>query len=210
MAGAGGSRDPEEDPKRDSQNEEFFMRWIKKSCVLLVMLGVQLAFAQTETATRKPDVIFVPTPHEVVEQMLKLAKVGPNDVVYDLGCGDGRLVVAAAKQFGARKAVGIDIDPERIEESTRSVKEAGVGDRVTIRQEDLFEADIREASVVTLYLLHSLNMKLRPKLWKDLKPGSRIVSQTFDMGDWKPDQEIEVEGRRVYLWTVPATPPSGQ
>jgi len=210
VAGAGGSRDPEEDPKKEIVKRGIFMRWIKKSCVLLVMLGVQLAFAQSQTATRKPDVIFVPTPHEVVEQMLKLAKVGPNDVVYDLGCGDGRLVVAAAKQFGARKAVGIDIDPERIEESTRSVKEAGVGDRVAIRQEDLFEADIREASVVTLYLLHSLNMKLRPKLWKDLKPGSRIVSQTFDMGDWKPDQEIEVEGRRVYLWTVPKTPPSGQ
>jgi precorrin-6B methylase 2 len=208
MAGAGGSRDPEEDPKRLKRG--ILMPWIKKSCVLLVMFGVQLAFAQAQPATRRPDVIFVPTPHPVVEQMLKLAKVGPNDVVYDLGCGDGRLVVAAVKQFGASRAVGIDIDPERIEESTRNVKEAGVADRVTIRQEDLFEADIHDASVVTLYLLHSLNMKLRPKLWKDLKPGTRIVSQTFDMGDWKPDQEIEVEGRRVFLWTVPKTPPSGQ
>jgi SAM-dependent methyltransferase len=142
-----------------------------------------------------------------VEAMLKLANVGPNDIVYDLGCGDGRMVATAAKVFGAR-GVGIDIDPERIEESNRTVKEAGVQDRVTIRQEDLFEADIKEATVVTLYLLRSLNLKLRPKLWKELKPGTRIVSQTFDMDDWKPEKQIEVEGRQIYLWRVPATPPT--
>jgi precorrin-6B methylase 2 len=172
-------------------------------------LFVSLVFAQ-EKKLREPDVIFVPTPQNVVEAMLKLANVQKNDVVYDLGCGDGRMVITAAKQFGAR-AVGIDINPERIKESEDNAREAGVlGTRVMFRNEDLFEANIREATVVTLYLLQSLNVKLRPKLWKELRPGTRVVSHTFDMGDWKPDKEIEVEGRRIYFWTIPTNRAGGQ
>jgi SAM-dependent methyltransferase len=150
--------------------------------------------------TRTPDVIYVPTPQPVVDKMLELAKVGPNDVVYDLGCGDGRIVVSAAKR-GAR-ATGIDIDPERIAEARANVKQAGVGDRAKIVQGDLFEMDLSDATVVTLYLLPELNLRLRPKLLQ-LKPGTRIVSHAFDMGDWKPEQTANVDGKTVYYWTVP-------
>jgi SAM-dependent methyltransferase len=149
------------------------------------------------------DVPYVPTPPEVVEAMLKLGGVKKTDVVYDLGCGDGRIVVMAAQKFGAR-AVGVDINPERIKEAQANAKEAGVTGRVEFRQGSFFDADIKDATVVTLYLLSSINLKLRPKLLKDLKPGTRIVSHSFDMGDWKPDKEIEVSGRRIYLWHVPA------
>jgi SAM-dependent methyltransferase len=151
---------------------------------------------------RRPDVIFVPTRELVIEAMLKAAKVGPTDVVYDLGCGDGRIVVAAAK-LGAR-AIGIDIDPQRIAEANDNAAKNGVTGRATFRQEDLFEADIRDATVVTLYLLPSLNVKLRPRLMDQLKPGTRVVSHDFDMGDWVPDETIEVDGKTVYLWTIPA------
>jgi len=159
------------------------------------------AAAQQTGALRRPDVIFVPTPPEVVEAMLKVAKVGPNDVVYDLGCGDGRIVVTAAKEYGAR-GVGIDIDPERIREAEANAKTNGVAERVKFRLEDLFEANISDATVVTLYLLPSLNLKLRPKLWKELRVGTRIVSHAFDMGDWEPEQQIDVDGRTVYFWTI--------
>jgi tRNA A58 N-methylase Trm61 len=169
---------------------------------LFLTLGVTLVFAQ-EKQLREPDVIFVPTPEDVVEQMLKLANVHKGDVVYDLGCGDGRTVITAAKTFGVR-AVGIDINPERIKESLENARKAGVMDRVTFRNEDLFEANIKEATVVTLYLLQSLNVKLRPKLWKELKPGTRVVSHDFDMGDWKPDKQIELDEHTIYLWTIPA------
>jgi SAM-dependent methyltransferase len=151
---------------------------------------------------RRPDVIYVPTRVEVVTAMLKLAKVTNKDVVYDLGCGDGRIPVMAARDFGAR-GVGIDIDPQRIAEAEATVKEANVGDRVKIIRGDLFEADIKNASVVTLYLLQTLNQKLRPKLQRDLKPGTRIVSHAFDMGpEWPPEQTEEVGGTRIYLWTI--------
>lgn len=153
---------------------------------------------QTE---RRPDVIFVPTRDVVIDAMLRAAKVTPADVVYDLGCGDGRIVVAAAK-LGAR-AVGIDIDPQRIKEANENVQKNGVADKVRILQADLFEANISEATVVTLYLLPSLNQKLMPKLMKDLKPGTRIVSHAFDMGEWKPEQELDVSGRKIYYWTIP-------
>jgi precorrin-6B methylase 2 len=153
--------------------------------------------------TRRPDVIYVPTNEEVVRGMLKLAGVTKDDIVYDLGCGDGRIPVIAARDFGAR-GVGIDIDPQRISEANANVKQAGVGNRVQIRQHDLFSADIKEATVVTLYLLQSLNMKLRPKLLAELKPGTRIVSHAFDMGDeWKPEKTEEIGGTRIYLWTIP-------
>ncbi len=135
--------------------------------------------------------------------MLKLAKVGPKDVVYDLGCGDGMIVTAAAKEFGAT-AIGIDINPVRVKEANERVSKAGVTDKVKILNEDLFEAKISDATVVTLYLLQTLNEKLIPKLNKELKPGTRIVSQTFSMGENYPaEQTVEVAGRSVYLWTVP-------
>jgi ribosomal protein L11 methylase PrmA len=140
--------------------------------------------------------------------MLDLAKVGPGDVVYDLGCGDGRIVVAAA-QRGARRAVGVDIDPERVAEASANVQAAGVQDRARIVEGDLFAMDLHDATVVTLFLLAELNLRLRPKLL-DLKPGTRVVSHMFDMGDWKPDREEEVEGRTVYLWTVPEKRPGAQ
>jgi ribosomal protein L11 methylase PrmA len=135
--------------------------------------------------------------------MLELADVKAGDVVYDLGCGDGRVVITAAKQYGVR-AVGIDIDPERINQSLEKARKAGVEDRVSFRNEDLFEADIGEATVVTLYLLNKLNLKLRPKLWKELKPGTRIVSYNFHMGDWPPEQQIEALSGTIYLWKIPA------
>jgi ubiquinone/menaquinone biosynthesis C-methylase UbiE len=164
------------------------------------------AHAQTTApapALRSPDVIFVPTAPEVVEAMLKLAKVGPNDVVYDLGSGDGRIPIAAVQTFKAKSAVGIDIDPQRIREANENLKKAGVGDRVRFLNQDLFATPIGEASVVTLYLLQSLNEKLMPKLQKELKPGSRVVSQSFSMGEkWPPDQTMQVEGRNVYLWMI--------
>ncbi len=147
------------------------------------------------------DVPYVPTPPDVVEEMLKLAGVKKTDIVYDLGCGDGRIVVMAAQKFGAR-GVGIDINPERIQEAKQNAAAAGVTDRVKFIEQNLFDADIREATVVTLYLLPSVNLKLRPKLQQDLKPGARVVSHSFDMGDWKPDKEVEYNGRRLYLWVI--------
>ncbi|HZO03259.1 MAG TPA: class I SAM-dependent methyltransferase [Burkholderiales bacterium] len=148
------------------------------------------------------DVPYVPTPEKVVEGMLQLAKVGPKDVVYDLGSGDGRIVIAAAKKHGAR-GVGIDIDPQRIKEARDNARRAGVGDRVEFREGDLFKADISEASVVTIYLLSGVNMQLRPKLLAELKPGTRIVSHAFDMGDWKPAAMQKVGTSTVYYWVVP-------
>jgi hypothetical protein len=152
--------------------------------------------------TRAPDVIFVPTPVAVVEQMLTLADVGSGDVVFDLGSGDGRIVIGAAKR-GA-KAVGIDIDPKRIAESRANADTAKVTDRVEFRHGDLFQTDLRSANAVTLYLLPTLNVKLRPKLFEELRPGTPVVSNSFDMGDWKPDSTVQVEGRSVHLWIIPA------
>lgn len=172
-------------------------------CLTLILWIAPVAgCAQTTPQLRGPDVIYVPTPQEVVDAMLKLAGVHAGDVVYDLGCGDGRVVVTAAKQYGVR-GVGIDINPERIAEARENAEKNGVTKLVTIRNEDLFEANIKEATVVTLYLLTSLNIKLRPKLWRDLRPGTRIVSHSFDMGDWKPEKEMNIDGRTIYLWRVP-------
>ena len=152
---------------------------------------------------RPPDVIYVSTPPDVVDAMLRVANVTKDDIVYDLGSGDGRIVIAAAKQYGAR-GIGIDIDPELIKEATENARREGVADRVTFIQADLFEADFREATVVTLYLLPLLNLKLQPRLLEQLAPGTRIVSHAFDMGDWTPERTLVVSGRDVYLWTVPA------
>jgi SAM-dependent methyltransferase len=153
---------------------------------------------------RSPDVVYVPTPYEAVDAMLKVAKVGKNDVVYDLGSGDGRIPIMAVQKYNAARAVGIDINPERIKEAQANLKTAGVGDRVRFLNEDLFEAKISDATVVTLYLLPSLNLKLLPKLLADLKPGTRIVSHAFDMGSWKPEQTLNADGSTVYFWTIPA------
>jgi precorrin-6B methylase 2 len=163
---------------------------------------------QAPPVLRTPDVIFVPTPQEVVEAMLKLAKVTKNDIVYDLGSGDGRIPITAAKTYGA-KAVGIDIDPERIREANDNLKMEAASDRTILSRvrflnQDLFTTDISEATVVTLYLLPSLNIKLIPKLNKELKPGTRVVSHSFDMGpDIKPVSQLDVNGRPVYFYKVP-------
>jgi SAM-dependent methyltransferase len=154
------------------------------------------------TPARGPDVIYVPTPDEVVERMLEMAKVTAKDLVYDLGCGDGRIVIAAARKYGAH-GVGIDIDPERISEATANARTAGVTDKVKFIRGDLFKADISRATVVTLYLLTDLNLKLRPKLLKELNPGTRVVSHAFGMGDWKPERTDNVNGYTVYLWRIP-------
>ena len=170
---------------------------------LLAFAGIASAQATPAAPLRSPDVIFVPTGPEVVAAMLKLAKVGPNDVVYDLGSGDGRIPIAAVQKFNAKSAVGIDIDPQRIKEANQNLATSGVGARVRFLNQDLFTTPIGEATVVTLYLLQSLNEKLMPKLQKELKPGSRVVSQTFSMGSlWTPDQTIQVDGRSVYLWII--------
>lgn len=160
------------------------------------------AQASAEADSRKPDVIYVPTPQPVVDAMLKLAQVKKGDVLYDLGSGDGRIPITAAREYGIR-AVGIEIDPERIAEANANIAKENVGDLVTIRSGDLFQADISDATVVTLYLLETLNEKLRPKLLRELKPGTRIVSHAFRMGDWEPEAEQNIDGNMIYLWTVP-------
>jgi hypothetical protein len=166
---------------------------------LAAMLAAPAAAAQNWTTI---DVLYVPTPLDVVEEMLRMARVGKGDVLYDLGSGDGRIPVAAAKKFGIR-ATGIDIDPERIREAEGNASAAGVGALVRFRQEDLFKADFRDATVVTLYLQPHLNLRLRPRLRSELRPGTRIVSHQFDMGDWRPEETWERGGHRIFLWTVP-------
>ena len=169
---------------------------------LFALASLAPAFGQEARPKREPDVPYVPTPEDVVQGMLKTGNVKKDDVLYDLGCGDGRIVIAAAQKFGTR-GVGIDINPVRIKEARENAEKAGVTDHVKFIEEDLFEANIGDATVVTLYLLPSVNLKLRPKLMHDLKPGTRIVSHSFDMGDWKPDKEIEVSGQRIYFWVIP-------
>jgi tRNA A58 N-methylase Trm61 len=190
------------------------MKRLVSSWSLAVALGLSLVAApavaqQTQAPLRSPDVIFVPTPPEVVKAMLETAKVTKGDIVFDLGSGDGRITISAVKDFGAVRATGIDIDPQRIREATENLKQAekampGIGSRVRFLNQDLFTTDISEATVITLYLLPSLNVKLMPKLKAELKPGTRIVSHAFDMGnEWAPEQTIDVDGRRVYYWTIP-------
>ncbi len=170
-------------------------------------VGVALALA-VPAAAQTPDVVFIPTSMDVARTMLGMAGVGDSDVVYDLGSGDGRLVISAARHFGAR-GVGIDIDPNRVADGVRNADTAGVADRVTFRQADLFETDLRAATVVTLYLTSSLNERLRPKLFRELRPGARVVSNNFDMGAWTPDSVAYVQGRSmartpVHRWVIPA------
>ena len=163
----------------------------------------QAPAAAPQKELRAPDVVFVPTPHDVVEAMLKVAKVTKGDVLYDLGSGDGRIPITAAQKFGVTRATGIDINPERIKEANENLAAAKVRG-VRFVNADLFETNLSDATVITLYLLPSLNVKLLPKLLKELKPGTRIVSHAFDMGTWKPEQTLSVTGRSVYFWTIPA------
>ena len=170
-----------------------------------LVVGSTVAQQQLKPLDKDPEVPYVPTHELVVAEMLKVAKVGKNDVLYDLGSGDGRIPITAAKRFGTR-GVGVDIDPARITEARANAVKAGVADKVKFMQQDLFETDIKEATVVTLYLLPDVNLRLRPKLLADLKPGTRVVSHNYDMGDWKPLQTITVkvpEEHTIYYWVVP-------
>lgn len=175
------------------------------SVLLALACALPLAAEAQPAATRAPDVHFDPTPRNVVTQILRLARIKPGDTVYDLGCGDGRIVIAAAKEAGAR-GVCVDIDPARIRESRANAAAAGVAGQIRFLENDLFTTDIGEASVVVLFLWPDLNLKLRPKLWRELKPGTRVVSYVHDMGDWQPREAIRVQGssgeRTLFLWTI--------
>lgn len=177
---------------------------------LIAGLVVASTWAQPlKPLEKEPEVPYVPTHEKIVAEMLKVAKVGKNDILYDLGSGDGRIVITAAKKFGTR-GVGVDIDPMRVKEARENAAKAGVTDRVKFLQQDLFETDIREATVVTLYLLPEVNLRLRPKLLSELKPGTRVVSHNYDMGDWTPLKTLQVqvpEEHTIYYWVVP--PPGG-
>jgi SAM-dependent methyltransferase len=151
---------------------------------------------------REPDILFVPTPQPAVEAMLDLAGVGPGDVVYDLGSGDGRIPITAASKYGAR-GVGVDIDPVMVRKARANAEKAGVADRVAFREEDIFETEIAGATVVSVYLLESLNVKLKPRFLAELRPGTRIVGYEWRMGDWSPERTVMVNGHPVYLWRVP-------
>ncbi|HKR25225.1 MAG TPA: class I SAM-dependent methyltransferase [Allosphingosinicella sp.] len=174
---------------------ELSRRELLAAAAALPALG---GFAQP----RELEVPFVPTPHALVQRMLDLAEVGAADYLIDLGCGDGRIAVAAA-QRGAR-ALGVDLDPLRIEEAAAAARIAGVEARARFRRQDLFRTPIFDASVVALYLLPRINLALRPRLLTELRPGARIVSHAFDMGDWRPEAEETLDGRRIFLWLVPA------
>ena len=167
---------------------------------LTVMLALGLLPAQT------PRAPFVATPPDVVDRMLTLARVGRQDVVYDLGCGDGRIVIAAARNYGAR-GVGIDIDPVRIEEAQANARRAGIEHLVSFKVQDALETDVSQATVVTLYLVSALNVKLRPRLAAQLRPGARVVSHNFAIGDWEPDvvdvfTSADGLSRTLYLWNI--------
>lgn len=155
--------------------------------------------AQGQELSKLP---YVPTPQIVVDEMLKLADVAANDFVVDLGSGDGRIVIRAAQQRGAR-GVGVDLDPARVREARANARRAKVEHLVELRQGDLFDIDLRPATVVTMYLLPEVNLKLKPKLMRELKPGTRIVSHSFDMGDWKPERTVLVDGRKIHFWVIP-------
>ncbi len=179
---------------------------MRRRAFLLAGLGAAAAAAGCSTPGLKLDVPYVSTPYPVVEAMLRLAEVRPGDVVYDLGCGDGRIVIEAARSFGAT-GVGIDIDPRRIEEANAAARRAGVSGRVRFAVQDLFKADFSAANVLTLYLFPELNAKLLPKMRGELKPGTRVVSHEFGIGDWKAERRETVQSatvnHQIFLWVVP-------
>ena len=188
----------------------FHRRFVLGVFLVLALTAFDLSLCVMRSPARAQDSIFenkkivpfVPSPQIVVDKMIELAGVKKGDVVYDLGSGDGRIVIAAAK-IGAR-AVGFDIDPDLVAESRANVKKAGVQESAEIRHQDILTVDLSPASVVTMYLLPDVNLKLKPNLLSQLKPGSRVVSHSFDMGDWKPDKVERVDGRTIYLWIIPA------
>ena len=168
-------------------------------------LAIAAGLAYWSVVVQVPrDVPYVVTPDPVVDQMLELADAKPGQVIYDLGCGDGRIVIAAAKRFGMR-GVGVEIDPELVAVCNENARKAGVEGQVRFVQGDLFAMDFRDADVVALYLREDINVRLRPKLLDQLKPGSRVVSHRFGMGDWKPDREVMAAagGNKLYLWVIP-------
>lgn len=187
------------------------LRWTRWLALVAAIIAAAAGCGQSETPARAPlrapDIHYEPTPHGVVAQMLELAQVREQDMVYDLGCGDGRIVIAAAKERGAR-GVCVDIDPQRIHESRANADRTGVTERIRFLNQDLFETDLGEATVVTLFLWPEVNLKLRPKLVRELRPGTRVVSYVHDMGDWAPQETREVQGaygpRTLYLWITPA------
>jgi SAM-dependent methyltransferase len=200
----------------DDKGERMKHRLFKQFCLILTCLLVVSASVSlpSQTATSqvipegqekiKLDVPYEPSSEEIVKAMLEIAQVGKDDLVYDLGCGDGRIVIAAAQKTGAH-GVGIDLDPERIKESLENARKANVTNQVQFFQQDLFETDISKATVVMLYLWPEVNLKLRPKLLRELKPGTRVVSHSHDMGSWKHDQTMRTpDGHRVYFWVIPA------
>jgi precorrin-6B methylase 2 len=219
--------DPFSSKQRSNKGASFLEMKRRYSTISLIGLlaAMTLIFLSIAPAQQKePEVPYVSTPDEVIAEMLRIAKVDKDDVLYDLGCGDGRIVITAAKMYGCR-GVGIDINPERIRESRENAIKAGVSDKVKFIQMDLFEAEFREASVVTLYLLSGVNLRLRPKLFLELRPGSRVVSHEFSMGKWEPDATSSVKAEnyrdpylfnygdeqiddywrthKVYLWIIP-------
>lgn len=180
-------------PPRDS---------LRTAILLALIVAAAPRAGRPSQRLRGPDVRFVPSPQAVVDAMLDMAHVSAGDIVYDLGSGDGRIPITAAQRYGAR-GVGIDIDPIRVRDANSLLAKSGVGDRVRFVNQDLFDADISEASVVTLFLLPQLNQRLMPKLQRELKPGTRIVSYLWDMGDaWPPEQTRVVDGLMIYLWTI--------
>jgi hypothetical protein len=185
-------------------NKPARLNSIALALLLIATVVFNLAVAQAQEGKIVP---YVPTPQEVVDRMLELAQVKKGDVVYDLGAGDGRIVVTAAKKYGVR-AIGFEIDPQRIKESTENITKAGVGHLVEIRQQDIRTVDLSPASVLTMYLLPEVNLMIRPNIWKQMNPGSRVVSHDFDMGDWKPLKTENMKDssnwdHALYLWHVP-------
>lgn len=178
--------------------------WLQRRTALAAGLLLPcIVRAQAQPAPPKLDVHYVPTPMPVVNKMLEMAEVKAGNLLYDLGCGDGRIVVTAAKEHGAR-GIGIDLDPTRIAEANANARAAGVTDRTRFMVADLFETNLADADVVTLYLLPELNLKLRPRLWRQLKIGTRIVSHDFRMGDWAPERTEQVGNATIYRWTIDA------
>jgi len=179
------------------------LRRLLPALTVALLLVVSVVGAQSPTTEKKPlDVPYVPTHESLVDEMLSMARVTGNDVLYDLGSGDGRIVITAARKFGTR-GIGYDLDPERIKEARENARRAGVTDRVRFEQQDIFTAKIADATVVTMYLLPDVNLRLRPKLLSELKPGTRIVAHQFPIGDWPPEQTARVDGEEIFLWTMP-------